>query len=105
MLNTVGVVVLILGLLAAVIVYWSGQGRAAKQATNADGSWQDTSLAPADSKSFSHDVQMYNGTMGVLIVKWWALCDELKRPGSVAVMIAAASAATASGCFHFAKRK
>src|ERR1022692_3237597 len=95
-LNAAGVIVLLLGIVGASIVYRIGQNRAVGQSANGDGSWQDGSLAPADSKSFSHDVQMYNGTAGILVMKWWALCDELKRPGSVAVIIAAGSAVVAS---------
>jgi hypothetical protein len=103
-LQAVGIVVLVLGLVGAGIIYVIGQNRAAGQGVNADGGWQDGSLAPADSKSFSHDVQMYNGTAGVLVMKWWNLCDELKRPGSMAIMIATSSAIVACGCFAAAKR-
>ena len=104
MLNAVGVIVLLLGIVGACLVYAIGQNRLAGQGANADGAWQDGSLAPADSKSFSHDVQMYNGTAGVLVVKWWKLCDALKRPGSVAIMIAEGSVIGASGCFVAARR-
>ena len=103
-LNAVGIVVLVLGLVGACVVYAIGQNRSAGQAANADGTWQDGSLQPYDSKSFSHDVQMYNGTMGILVMKWWNLCDALKRPGSMAIMIAAGSAVMAYGCFMAAKR-
>jgi len=102
--NTFGVILLLLGIVGACIVYWIGQDRAAGQGANADGTWQDGSLAPADSKSFSHDVEMYNGKLGVLVVKWWEFCDELKRPGSVAIMIAAGSMVAACGCFIAARR-
>jgi hypothetical protein len=103
-LNAVGVIVLLLGIVGACIVYAIGQNRSVGQGTNVDGGWQDGSLAPVDSKSFSHDVQMYNGTAGVLVMKWWNLCDALKRPGSMAIMIAAGSAVVAFGCFVAAKR-
>ena len=104
-LNTVGVIVLVSGLVGACVVYAIGQNRLAAQGSNADGAWQDGSLAPADSKSFSHDVQMYNGTAGVLVMKWWNLCDELRRPKPMALMIAVGSAVVAGGCFLAAKRK
>ena len=103
-LNAVGVIVLLLGIVGACIVYAIGQNRSAGQGANAGGAWQDGTLAPADSKNFSHDVEMYNGKLGVLVVKWWDLCDVLKRPGSVAIMIAAGSVAAACGCFIAAKR-
>jgi len=101
----VGIILLLMGIVGACIVYAIGQNRSVGQGTNAEGAWQDGSLAPADSKSFSHDVQMYNGTAGILVMKWWNLCDELKRPGSVAIMIAAGSAVAACGCFMAAKQK
>jgi hypothetical protein len=103
-LNAVGVIVLVLGLVGACLVYVIGQNRVAGQRANADGAWQDGSLAPADSKSFSHDVQMYNGTAGILVVKWWNLCDALKRPGPAASLIAACCGVAACGCFVAAKR-
>lgn len=103
-LNVVGALILLLGFAGAGIVYGIGQNRAAGRAATGDGSWQDGSLAATDSKSFSHDVEMYNGTAGILVMKWWNLCDELKKPGSVAIMIAAGSAIAAGGCFMAAKR-
>lgn len=103
-LNAVGAIVLLLGIVGACIVYAIGQNHSAGQSVNADGTWQDGSLAPYDSKSFSHDVQMYNGTMGVLVMKWWDLCGALKRPGSMAILIAAGSAVVACGCFMAARR-
>lgn len=95
---------LLMGIVGACIVYAIGQNRSAGPSAKAEGAWQDGSLAPADSKSFSHDVEMYNGKLGVLVVKWWDLWDTLKRPGSVAIMIAAGSVVTACGCFIAAKR-
>jgi len=103
-LNAVGVIVLVLGMVGACVVYAMGQNRSMGQDANADGSWQDGSLAPADSKSFSRDVQMYNGTAGVLVMKWWHLCDELKPPGSVAIIIAGCSVIAATACFVTARR-
>jgi len=103
-LNAVGLVVLVLGIVGACIVYAVGQNGSSGQAGNAGGEWQDSSLAPTDSKKFSHDVQMYNGTAGILVMKWWELRDALKRPGSVAIMIAAGSAIAAYGCFAAARR-
>jgi len=103
-LNAVGLIVLVLGIVGACVVYAIGQNHSAGQSANGDGTWQDGSLAPYDSKSFSHDVQMYNGTMGVLVMKWWDLCDALKRPESMAMLIAAGSAVVACGCFMAAKR-
>ena len=91
------------GIVGACFVYGIGQKQSTGQGANAGGGWQDGSLAPADSKKFSHDVQMYNGTAGVLVMKWWELRDTLKRPGSVAIVIAAGSAVVACGCFMAAR--
>ena len=103
-LNIVGVGVLILGMIGAVLVYEIGQARAASAAAAGDGTWQDGSLTPYDSKSFSHDVQMYNGTAGVLVMKWWDFCDSLKRPGGRAMLVAVGSVVAAAGCFAAARR-
>ena len=98
-LNVVGVVVLILGMISAVLVYEIGQARAANASSAGDGTWQDGSLTPYDSKSFSHDVQMYNGTAGVLVMKWWDFCDSLKRPGGRAMLVAVGSAVVSDRMF------
>lgn len=105
-LNTLGVVVLLLGLGSASLVYWSAQARSARlsndQATlNAGGGWQDGSLSLVDSKKSSHDLELYNGKVGVLAAR---LQDWCEKPESWAIMIATISTLTALCCFLAAHR-
>ena len=74
-LNRLGIVVLLIGIGSAIIIYWSGQVRSARQfnqqgSFNAEGGWKDGTLPPEDTKRFSRDVEMYYGKVGLLVVKW-----------------------------------
>ena len=105
-LNRLGVVVLLLGLTSACLVFWIGQRRIAGQSksgatTTAEGGWQDSTLSIKDSKKASHDVELYYGKLGFLVVK---LSDWWERPESKAVILAAASTLIAAGCFFAARR-
>jgi hypothetical protein len=99
-LNIVGVIALVLGLSIASIVLVVGAGRA-KTTAGAPGEWQDNSLSIEDSKAAAHDLEMYNGKMGMLAVK---LSDAFHQPESLAMIIAAGSTLIALGCFFVARR-
>ena len=99
MLKSVGVIVLVLGLGIASIVLVVGAGRA-KTTAGATGEWQDNSLSIEDSKAAAHDLEMYNGKMGMLAVK---LSDAFHQPESLAMIIAAGSTLIALGCFFVAR--
>ena len=100
MLNVVGVVVLAVGLSAASIVLVRGSSNG-RGASNPAGEWQDNSLSLEDSKAASHDLEMYNGKMGMLAVK---LSDAFHRPESLAMIITGGSTLIALGCFFVARR-
>jgi hypothetical protein len=100
-LNTIGVIVLLLGIVIACAVYWSGQAGSGSQAT-ADGDWTDNTLSLQDSKSSTHDVEMYGGNLEMVMVKF---TNALKEPGSQAALIVAVSTLVALGCFVAARRR
>ena len=104
MFDTLGVIVLIAGISTAGIVYWKGYaaGRVNNQAASAaDGEWKDGTIPPEDSKIISRDIELYNGKVGVLMWKW---TEALKRPETLAILMAAGSALVALGCFLAARR-
>ena len=68
--------------------------------TTAEGSWHDSTLSFGDSKIASHDVELYYGKLGSLVVK---LSDWWERPESKAVVLATASILIAAGCFLVAR--
>jgi hypothetical protein len=98
-LNTVGVIVLLVGIGSTIFVYRLGQNRSATSTTNSD--WQDSSLSVTDSKTSTRDIELYGGKVEVLMVKW---LERLRRPESLAIIIATVSALIALGCFLVARR-
>lgn len=102
MLNIVGVIVLVLGLSIASIVLVVGARRAkAAGAGGAPGDWQDNSLSIQDSKASSHDLEMYDGKLGMLGLK---LSDAFHQPESLAMIIATTCSLVAVGCFFVSRR-
>ena len=97
-LNTVGVIVLVIGMSSAVLVYRLGQNRSANSTTNSE--WKDGSLALTDSKTSTRDIELYGGKLEVLMVKW---LEWLQHPESLAIIIAAVATLIALGCFIAAR--
>ena len=93
-LNTVGVIVLLVGISSAALVYRLGQKSSPTSPTN--GGWQDSTLSLTDSKTSTRNIELYGGKVEVLMVK---LQDWLHHPKSMAILIAIISALIAAGCF------
>jgi hypothetical protein len=109
LLKTIGVVILVLGLGSATVVYWSGQSRSGSQSNhqetlNAEKGWNDSTLAPGDTKGSSRTIEMNFGKVAVLIVNWLHRWQQLKPHESLAITIAAISILTALSCFFVANR-
>jgi hypothetical protein len=98
-LNTVGVIVLLVGIGSASLVYRLGQNPSPTSGTNS--SWIDSTLSLTDSKTSTRDIELYGGKLEVLMVK---CLDWLRRPGSLAIIIAVISTLVALGCFLVARR-
>ena len=90
-LRIIGVIVLLLGIGSACIVYWIG----IRSADLSD----DLSMV-RDNIAASRQMGILYGKMGLLIED---LSDELKRPGTQAIIIAGAATLVALGCFYFAR--
>ena len=90
-LRMTGVVVLALGLAAAGMVYWLG--------TRGPDLSNDPSMQGFNRTQQRQMGQLY-GKSGQVIDEWF---DDLKRPGTRAVLIAGFSIAVFAGCFYFAR--
>jgi hypothetical protein len=90
-LRIIGVIVLLLGIGSAGAVYWI-------RTRSADLN-DDPSMA-GYYKIQSRQMGMLYGNMGLLIQD---LLDDLKRPGTQAIIIIVVATIVSFGCFHFAR--
>jgi hypothetical protein len=108
LIKTLGVIVLVVGVVSASIVYWSGRERLAAQSNNretsvVDSGWKDGTLSPEDLKGSSRPIEMNFGKVGVLVLSWLHWWEQLKPHELLALIIATISTLTALGCFIVAK--
>ena len=89
-LRIVAAVVLLLGIFGADGVYWLGM-RSAQ-------TYDDPTLM-VNEKAQARKEEILYGKQSVLIDRWM---EELKQPGTQAMIIVAATALVAGGCFYFA---
>jgi flagellar basal body-associated protein FliL len=90
-LRIIGVIVLLLGIAGAGVVYWMG--------TRSQDLSDNPSMVGFDRAETRQMEQLY-GKSGDLIEQW---SNDLKQPGTQAVIIVAVSVIIASGCFYFAR--
>lgn len=84
-------VVLVLGISGAEAVYFIG--------TRPDGSPEDASMLGYDKAAARQAGTLY-GQQGIIVQSW---ADDLKRPGTQAVIIVVAAALAAGGCFYVSR--
>ena len=87
----IGVIVLALGIVGAGIVYWLG--------TRSPDLSNDLSMLGFNRAETRQMGQLY-GKSGLLIEQW---TEDLKQPGTQAVIIVIFSILTAAVCFYFAR--
>jgi hypothetical protein len=108
LLKTFGVAVLVLGFIAASIIYWNGEKRSAigshhdREPSDLESSWKDGTLSPEDTKGSSRTIEMNYGKVAVLIVNWLHWWEELKPHQWLAFVIATSATLVAMGCFFIA---
>ncbi len=90
-LKVIGVIVLALGIAAAGIVYWLG--------TRSPDLSNDLSMLGFNRAETRQMGQLY-GKSGLLIEQW---TEDLKQPGTQAVIIVVFSILTAAVCFYIAR--
>jgi len=86
-----GIIVLMLGIVSAGIVYWIGM----RSADLSD----DPSMVGYD-RAETQQMGILYGKSGELTENW---SNDLKQPGTQAIIITVASALVAAGCFYFAR--
>ena len=87
----IGIVILFLGIVSAGIVYWLG--------TRSPDVSDDLSMTGFN-KPEERQMERLYGKQGELVEDW---SDDLKQPGTQAVIIIVAAALVAGGCFYFAR--
>jgi hypothetical protein len=90
-LRLIGIVVLALGIGGAGLVYWLG--------TRSPDVSDDVSMLGYNKAQTRQMEQLY-GKSGLLIEEW---TNDLKQPGTQAILIMVVSALVATGCFYFAR--
>jgi hypothetical protein len=90
-LKMIGVIFILAGIIGAGLVYWLG--------TRAADLSDDPSMADYD-KPEERQMAILYGKQGELIEDW---SNDLKQPGTQAVIIVAAAALAAGVCFYFAR--
>ena len=90
-LKRAGIIILVAGILAAGIVYWLGTRN---NDLNNDPSMQGFNRAEQTQMG-----QLY-GHSGAMIDDW---ADDLKQPGTQAILILIVSGLASAGCFYFAR--
>jgi hypothetical protein len=90
-LRIIGVIVLALGIAGAGIVYWLG--------TRSPDLSDDLSMVGYN-KPETRQMEILYGKEGDLIEDW---SNDLKQPGTQAIIIVAAASLVAGGCFYFAR--
>jgi flagellar basal body-associated protein FliL len=89
-LRIIAVIVLLLGIVGAELIYWRGTG---------SGDLSDDPSMLGYDKAASRQVGTLYGQQGVMVQEW---SNDLKEPGTRAVIIVVAAALVAGGCFYFA---
>jgi hypothetical protein len=108
LLKTVGVAVLVLGLMAASVIYWSGEKSSAidaqrRPSPDLQGSWKDETLSPEDLKGSSRTIEMNFGKLSVFILNLLHRWQALKPHQSQAVVLATIATLIAAICFLIAR--
>ena len=96
-LNTLGVIVLLVGMSTGDLVYWL----AGTHDTPAD----DVLAEQMQSKAYQASVERNVGAFGALMAQWSDALAELGQPRPLAVTIMVVSCAAAGGCFWVASRQ
>jgi hypothetical protein len=108
-LKTVGVAVLVFGLIASSILFWGGGGNFVSSSPRQEiseqrDSWKDGTLSPEDTKGSSRTTEMNFGKIGVLVAGWLHRFEKLKPHQMLAIAIAAMTVLIAISCFVSAQR-
>jgi len=91
-------VILFMGICLAASIYWS-----APQATGSEAVYEDSLLAPEDSRRYAHNAELNFGKVGRLSDKARRMAAHLGEPKPLAVTVIVVSGLLAGGCFLFSR--
>jgi len=106
--NRLGIFILLLGVVCAGTVYWTGKNRLASRShgwETVDNGSRDDTLSFEDSKTSSRSTEMNFGKVGVLVSIWFRRWEGLEDFERLAIMIEVSSLLGASTCFLIANRR
>jgi hypothetical protein len=107
LINRLGIVVLLLGLVSASAVYLTGRNRVARHSQDqpaVDSESRDDTLSFEDSKTSSRSTEIYSGKVGVLLSTWFRRWEGLEDFQRSAIVIAVGCVLAALICFLVAHR-
>ena len=90
-LRIISLVILVIGLSAAALVYWTGTAP------------EDYSDDPSTARAYKTDVRNVEINFGKLGVLTSEFMEEIKHPGVQAGIILAVASALSAGCFYFSR--
>jgi hypothetical protein len=90
-LRIIGVIILLMGIIGAGIIYWMGT-----RSADLSGDLSMTGY----NKPAERQMEILYGKQGELIEDW---SNDLKQPGTQAIIIIVATVLIAGGCFYFAQ--
>jgi hypothetical protein len=105
--NRLGIFILLLGVVCAGTVYWTGKNGLASRShgwETVDNGSRDDTLSFEDSKTSSRSTEMNFGKVGVLVSIWFRRWEGLEDFERLAIMIEVSSLLGASTCFLIANR-
>lgn len=97
-LHRCGAVILFVGICLAAFIYWSAPPSSGTQSV-----YEDSPLAPEDSRRYAHDTEVNFGKVGALGDTATRMAAHLYEPKPLAVTITVVAVLISGGCF-FASR-
>ena len=98
LLNNIGIAVLLIGVATGEFLYWRSQQRGD---TDEDNSAEEQMY---NSRTYTREVQMNGGTLGLLMDQWTRAAGKLGQPKPLAITIMVVSALSAGACFAVAAK-
>lgn len=102
-LNLIGIVVLVLGLAGAALIYVTSKDDAGPAVGYVIADGHAYAIAPADSKKYRHDLELYGGKAAVLADEFSNWFAGLWQGRALAFTVAGISIAVAVGLFFLAR--
>jgi hypothetical protein len=94
LLHRCGAVILFVGICLGAFVYWSAPPSASQSV------YDDSMLAPEDSRRYAHDTEVNFGKTGVIGDKAMRTVSRLGEPKPLAITIIVISVLVSGGCFY-----